>query len=249
MSKRLVIVARELNVGTGTIVEFLNGKGFDIDNKPIAEVTPAMEEVLQKEYSKSASIKKDADNIVIGTRPIALPPPPRPVLPPPPKPVVKPPVVASPPPAAAAVPPAPAVAPAAAPAAVSAPVAAAVAAETKPAAPAPLAAPSAAPSLPDREGPTSGPGRPVPGLKVLGKIDLDANKRPSKPSGGNERRNNNNNSRGDNKDSRNPQRGAGSRPAPAMAKAPSSPPAPHHQRCPLFQKPLRCPKHQPNLNS
>ena len=39
MSKRLVKIAKELNVGTATIVEHLTKSGYDIDNKPTAKVS------------------------------------------------------------------------------------------------------------------------------------------------------------------------------------------------------------------
>jgi translation initiation factor IF-2 len=69
MKKRLIKVATELNVGTATIVEFLNKKGFEIDNKPTAKVTPEMMDALQEEYRGSLKVKERADQIVIGTRP------------------------------------------------------------------------------------------------------------------------------------------------------------------------------------
>ena len=69
MAKRLIKVAKELNVGTSTIVEFLNRNGFEIDDKPIAKVTNEMEASLKKEFQESASIKEKADQLVIGTRP------------------------------------------------------------------------------------------------------------------------------------------------------------------------------------
>ncbi|MEL6140983.1 MAG: translation initiation factor IF-2, partial [Bacteroidota bacterium] len=150
MSKRLVKVAKELNVGTATIVEFLNGKGFDIENKPIAKVTSEMQDALREEFSKSASIKKKADNLVIGTRPIAPPAPPKPVAPPVPK-------------APAPQPPAPKPQP--------------VAENSAPATPKPVVKPVAA-KTEEKATPRT------PGLKVLGKIDLDARKKPvakSKP--------------------------------------------------------------------
>ena len=46
MSKRLVKVAKELNVGTSTIVDFLTDKGFDIVNRPTTKVTEEMEALL-----------------------------------------------------------------------------------------------------------------------------------------------------------------------------------------------------------
>ena len=69
MAKRLIKVAKELNVGTSTIVEFLNRNGFEIDDKPIAKVTDEMEASLKKEFQESASIKERADQLIIGTRP------------------------------------------------------------------------------------------------------------------------------------------------------------------------------------
>jgi len=39
MAQRLVKVAKELNVGTSTIVDHLVGLGFEIDNKPTAKVS------------------------------------------------------------------------------------------------------------------------------------------------------------------------------------------------------------------
>ncbi len=100
MAKRLVKVAKELNVGTSTIVEHLTKNGFEIDNKPTAKVTDDMYNELLKEFSHSIAIKEQADQLVIGTRPVqkkeeveakpvfATPPPPPP--PPPAAPVVEP---------------------------------------------------------------------------------------------------------------------------------------------------------------
>ena len=68
MSKRLVKIAKELNVGTSTIVEFLNENGFDIENKPTSKVSDDMYEALLKEFSNSISIKEKADKLVIGNR-------------------------------------------------------------------------------------------------------------------------------------------------------------------------------------
>ena len=76
MERRLIKVATELNVGLHTIVDFLNGKGFDIEDKPTAKVTDAMYTELQKEYQKSVDIKEKADSLVIGNRPgqVTVPP-------------------------------------------------------------------------------------------------------------------------------------------------------------------------------
>ena len=142
-------------MATSTIVEFLTGKGFEIENKPIAKVSAEMESAVRQEFAKAISDKEKAAKMEFGTRPTAPPPPPPPVrsaTPPPPRPAATPPPppVQRPQPAAAraSTPPAP---PAAAP---------------KPAAPQPQAQPAGK--------------REVPGLKVMGKIDLDANRRPAK---------------------------------------------------------------------
>ncbi len=68
MSKRLVKIAKELNVGTTTIVEFLNKNGFEIENKPTSKISEDMIEVLLKEFSNSMAVKEKADQLVIGTR-------------------------------------------------------------------------------------------------------------------------------------------------------------------------------------
>ena len=96
--KRLIKVAKELNVGTTTIVEFLNQNGFEIEDKPIAKITEEMQQKLFEEFQESFDIKEKANQLIIGTRPIVkketlgplpiipLPPPPirNKVIPPPP---------------------------------------------------------------------------------------------------------------------------------------------------------------------
>ncbi len=69
MEKRLVKVAKELNVGTSTIVDFLNGHGFHIENKPTSKVTEEMENMLVKEFQKDIAVKEIADQMTIGVRP------------------------------------------------------------------------------------------------------------------------------------------------------------------------------------
>ncbi len=78
MSKRLIKVANELNVGTSTIVEHLDTQGFQIDNKPTSKLTPEMEEVVRKAFAGAASDKRKADALEFNTRPSAVPPPPPP---------------------------------------------------------------------------------------------------------------------------------------------------------------------------
>jgi translation initiation factor IF-2 len=175
MSKRLIIVANELNVATSTLVEHLSSKGFEVENKPTAKLTQEMENVVHEAFAKALQDKKKADQLEFNTRPTAVPPPPPPVRPLPPPP----PVIGSVPPP----PPPPAVAKPAAPAPppiTPAPVP--EAAKPAPAAPQPApAAPQATPAAqkPAPEAPTE---RKSPGLRVIGTIDLDAAKRAGKPS-------------------------------------------------------------------
>ena len=83
MAVRLVKIAKELNVGTATIVDFLVGSGFEIENKPTSKVSDEMHEALLKEFSNSMAVKEKADQLVIGNRkeepkPEVVPPPPPP---------------------------------------------------------------------------------------------------------------------------------------------------------------------------
>lgn len=61
--KLLVKVATELNVGLSTIVEHLQKKGFEIDNKPTAKVTDEMYAELTKEFQGSIKEKEQADQL------------------------------------------------------------------------------------------------------------------------------------------------------------------------------------------
>ncbi len=99
MAKRLVKIAKELNVGTSTIVEHLTNNGFEIENKPTAKISDEMYTELLKEFQKSIAIKEKADQLIIGNRPSSAAPeeqapekeskaaaPSKPSVPPPPKP-------------------------------------------------------------------------------------------------------------------------------------------------------------------
>ncbi len=103
MAQRLVKIAKELNVGTTTIVEHLAKNGFEVDNKPTAKISDEMYDVLLKEFKNFADVKEKADQLVIGTRPVQkkepapvvkkVEPVVAPTPPPPPPPVPTPPVV------------------------------------------------------------------------------------------------------------------------------------------------------------
>ena len=57
---RLSKAAREFNVSTGTIVVYLNKKGYDISSNPNTKLTPEMYQLLLKEYSKEKTVKEEA---------------------------------------------------------------------------------------------------------------------------------------------------------------------------------------------
>ena len=143
MALRLVKIAKELNVATSTIVEYLKNAGFEIENKPTSKVSDDMYRELQKEFSSSVAEKEKADKLVIGR-----------VAPPRKEPVVEKPVATPPPP-----PPPP-----------PAPVVEEVPVVEEPEEP--VVEETPAPKVEEKER--------VPGLKVLGKIDLDANKKKPK---------------------------------------------------------------------
>ena len=56
MAKRLIKVAKELNIGTKVITAFLRENGFPIEDKPIAKVSEEMYQLLQSEFVKSIEI-------------------------------------------------------------------------------------------------------------------------------------------------------------------------------------------------
>jgi translation initiation factor IF-2 len=67
MSGILFKIAKEFNVATSTIVDFLISKGYSIDNKPNAKVSDEMYQDLSTEFKVSAEVKEKADKIQIGT--------------------------------------------------------------------------------------------------------------------------------------------------------------------------------------
>ncbi|WP_026473897.1 translation initiation factor IF-2 [Alkaliflexus imshenetskii] len=64
VGQRLSKVARELNVGINTIVEFLHKKGFDIDVNPNTKVSEDMFELLKKEYKQDQNVKKASEELI-----------------------------------------------------------------------------------------------------------------------------------------------------------------------------------------
>jgi translation initiation factor IF-2 len=65
-SIKLFKAAKELNIGTGTIVDFLASKGYKIEKQPNAKIEGEMYDALLKEFQVDKIIKEEAKQISIG---------------------------------------------------------------------------------------------------------------------------------------------------------------------------------------
>jgi translation initiation factor IF-2 len=65
---RLSQVARKLNVGSTTIVEYLSKKGFEVESNPNAKISMEQYNLLAKEYADSAMEKEEASHLTIGKK-------------------------------------------------------------------------------------------------------------------------------------------------------------------------------------
>ena len=65
-SIKLFTAAKELNIGTGTIVDFLASKGFKVDKHPTTRLDSDMYNALLKEFAVDKIIKEEAKQISIG---------------------------------------------------------------------------------------------------------------------------------------------------------------------------------------
>jgi len=62
----LIKAIKELNIGMGTAVEFLNKKGFPAEKSPMFKLTGDMYDALLKEYQGDKIVREEAKQIVIG---------------------------------------------------------------------------------------------------------------------------------------------------------------------------------------
>lgn len=62
---RISKVARELNVGLTTIVEFLNSKGADLDSNPNNKISDDQHKILLKEYGSDLNLKNKSKSITL----------------------------------------------------------------------------------------------------------------------------------------------------------------------------------------
>jgi len=65
---RLSQVARKLNVGRNTIIEFLASKDIEIDSSPNTKITGDQYGILASEFADSAHDKEEASGLTIGTK-------------------------------------------------------------------------------------------------------------------------------------------------------------------------------------
>mgnify|MGYP006176519051 FL=1 len=65
---RLSQVARKLNIGKNTIVDFLSSKGFKIEDNPNFKITQDQLNLLSKEFADSALDKEEASGLKIGSK-------------------------------------------------------------------------------------------------------------------------------------------------------------------------------------
>lgn len=71
---RLGQVARKLNVGRNTIINYLHEKGYEIDSNPNTKIDNALYTILENAFQDSAVEKKVASNIKIGLEEKAIKP-------------------------------------------------------------------------------------------------------------------------------------------------------------------------------
>jgi translation initiation factor IF-2 len=65
---RLSKVAREFNVGISTIVDFLTKKNIKVDNNPNTKLSPEIYDLLVQEYQAEKNVKEESKKIGIGIR-------------------------------------------------------------------------------------------------------------------------------------------------------------------------------------
>lgn len=79
---RLNKVIREFNVGIGTIVDFLRGKGFEINALPNEKVTSEQYDILKQEFGDDKALRTKAEKLMLGhqakEKKVSTPPKPQP---------------------------------------------------------------------------------------------------------------------------------------------------------------------------
>ncbi|MCK9159143.1 MAG: translation initiation factor IF-2 [Bacteroidaceae bacterium] len=65
MSIRLNKVTRDFNVGIATVVEFLQKKGFPVEENPNTKITEEQYQVLKKEFNKDKDLKVESERLIL----------------------------------------------------------------------------------------------------------------------------------------------------------------------------------------
>ena len=63
MTIRLNKVTRDLNVSISTAVEFLQKKGFEVEENPNTKITDEQFELLKQEFSKDKDMKQKSERL------------------------------------------------------------------------------------------------------------------------------------------------------------------------------------------
>ncbi len=64
MTYKLFKIAKELNVATSTIVEYLDSQGYEIENKPTAKISDEIHEILLERFSNAMVEKEKAEALL-----------------------------------------------------------------------------------------------------------------------------------------------------------------------------------------
>jgi len=63
---RILAAAKEFNIGKETLVEFLTGKGFDVNaSNPNTKLSEPMYDALQAEFAKDKLVKMKSESIAL----------------------------------------------------------------------------------------------------------------------------------------------------------------------------------------
>ncbi len=62
---RLLAAAKEFNIGKGTLLEYLSGKGFSIIDSPATKLTEEMYAALEHEFAPDRQVKRRSDEIAL----------------------------------------------------------------------------------------------------------------------------------------------------------------------------------------
>jgi translation initiation factor IF-2 len=65
---KLMAAAKEFNVGTATLVEFLTKKGLPVKNNPMEKLTEEMVEAITLEYAPDKRAKQNSENVLLFTK-------------------------------------------------------------------------------------------------------------------------------------------------------------------------------------